>query len=66
LAIRSDTAADNVATLLPLERCRRQSIVAPFAASVTAFAQAPARVPIISGEAFVVTLSRRANPSGAA
>jgi DNA-binding CsgD family transcriptional regulator len=52
LAIPSDTAVGYVATLLPLERGRRQSIMAPFAASVAIFAQDPARVPIMPGEAF--------------
>ena len=52
LAIPSDTAAGYVATLLPVERGRRQSIMAPFAASVAIFAQDPARVPIMPGEAF--------------
>src|SRR5689334_6020594 len=47
LAIPSDTAVGYVATLLPLERGRRQSIMAPFAASVAIFAQDPAHVPIM-------------------
>jgi len=52
LAIPSDSAVGYVATLLPLERGRRQSIMAPFAASVAIFAQDPAQVPIMPGEAF--------------
>ena len=52
LAIPGDAAAGYVATLLPLERGQRQSIMAPFAASVAIFAQDPAQVPVIPGEAF--------------
>jgi DNA-binding CsgD family transcriptional regulator/PAS domain-containing protein len=52
LAIPDGSGAGYVATLLPLERGRRQSIVAPFAASVAVFTQHPADVPIMPGEAF--------------
>jgi DNA-binding CsgD family transcriptional regulator/PAS domain-containing protein len=41
-----------VATLLRLDRGSRQSIMAPFAASVAVFMQEPARVPMMPGEAF--------------
>ena len=41
-----------VATLLRLDRGSRQSLMAPFAASVAIFVQAPARVPMMPGEAF--------------
>ena len=41
-----------VATLLRLDRGSRQSIMAPFAASVAVFVQEPARVPMMPGEAF--------------
>jgi DNA-binding CsgD family transcriptional regulator len=41
-----------VATLLPVDRGRCRSIMAPFAASVAVFAQDPAEVPLMPGEAF--------------
>jgi DNA-binding CsgD family transcriptional regulator/PAS domain-containing protein len=41
-----------VATLLRLDRGSRQSIMAPFAASVAVFMQEPARIPMMPGEAF--------------
>jgi DNA-binding CsgD family transcriptional regulator len=41
-----------VATLLRLDRGSRQSLMAPFAASVAVFVQEPARVPMMAGEAF--------------
>jgi DNA-binding CsgD family transcriptional regulator/PAS domain-containing protein len=41
-----------VATLLPVERGRRQDIVAPFAASVAMFTKDPVQVPLMPGEAF--------------
>ena len=41
-----------VATLLRLDQGSRQSIMAPFAASVAVFVQEPARVPMMPGEAF--------------
>lgn len=52
LALPDANGAGYVATVLPLERGRRQSIVAPFAASVAVFAQDPERVPLMPGEAF--------------
>ena len=52
LAIPDANGAGYVATLLPLERGRRQSIMAPFAASVAIFAQDPAQVPLMPGESF--------------
>ena len=52
LAIPDANGAGYVATLLPLERGRRQSIMAPFAASVAVFAQDPAQVPLMPGESF--------------
>jgi len=52
LAIPDPGGAGYVATLLPLERGRRQSIVAPFAASVALFVQEPAQVAPMPGEAF--------------
>jgi DNA-binding CsgD family transcriptional regulator/PAS domain-containing protein len=52
LAIPDSDGAGYVATLLPLERGRRQNIVAPFAASVAVFTQNPAVAPEMPGEAF--------------
>jgi DNA-binding CsgD family transcriptional regulator len=52
LAIPDANGAGYIATLLPLERGRRQSIMAPFAASVAVFVQDPAQVPVMPGEAF--------------
>jgi len=52
LAIPDGSGAGYVATLLPLERGRRQSIMAPFAAAVAIFVQDPAQVPLMPGEAF--------------
>jgi DNA-binding CsgD family transcriptional regulator len=52
LAIPDDNGVGYVATLLPLERGQRQSIMAPFAASVAIFAQDPAHVPLMPGESF--------------
>jgi DNA-binding CsgD family transcriptional regulator len=52
LAIPDAYGAGYVATLLPIERGRRQNILAPFAASVGIFAQDPAQVPLLPGEAF--------------
>ncbi|HWE20387.1 MAG TPA: LuxR C-terminal-related transcriptional regulator [Hyphomicrobiaceae bacterium] len=52
LAIPDTDGAGYVATLLPLERGRRQSIIAPFAASVAVFTQNPSAVPLMPGEAF--------------
>jgi DNA-binding CsgD family transcriptional regulator/PAS domain-containing protein len=52
LAIPDTNGAGYVATLLPLGRGRRQSIMAPFAASVAIFTQDPAQVPLMPGEAF--------------
>lgn len=52
LAIPDSGGAGYVATLLPLDRGRRQGIAAPFAASVAVFTQDPAEVPVMPGEAF--------------
>jgi len=52
LAIPDPQGDGYVATLLRLDRGSRQSIMAPFAASVAAFVQEPARVPMVPGEAF--------------
>lgn len=52
LALPDANGAGYVATVLPLERGRRQSILAPFAASVAVFAQDPQRGPLMPGEAF--------------
>lgn len=52
LAIPDAGGAGYVATLLPIERGRRQNILAPFAASVGIFAQDPAQAPLLPGEAF--------------
>lgn len=52
LALPDANGAGYVATVLPLERGRRQSILAPFAASVAVFAQDPERVLLMPGEAF--------------
>lgn len=52
LAIPDAGGAGYVATLLSVDRGRRQSIVAPFAASVAVFAQHPAQIPLMPGEAF--------------
>jgi DNA-binding CsgD family transcriptional regulator/PAS domain-containing protein len=52
LAIPDTNGAGYVATLLSLGQGRRQSILAPFAASVAIFAQDPEQVPLMPGEAF--------------
>lgn len=52
LAIPNPGGAGYVATLLPIERGRRQSLLAPFAASVGVFTQDPAEIPLMPGEAF--------------
>jgi DNA-binding CsgD family transcriptional regulator/PAS domain-containing protein len=52
LAIPDAGGGGYVATLLPVEQGRRRSIMAPFAASVAIFAQDPAEVPLMPGEAF--------------
>ena len=52
LAIPDTNGAGYVATLLPLEQGLRQSIMAPFAASVAMFVQDPAQVSLAPGEAF--------------
>lgn len=52
LAFPSASGAGYVATVLPLERGRRRSIMAPFAASAAVFAQDPERTPPMPGEAF--------------
>jgi DNA-binding CsgD family transcriptional regulator/PAS domain-containing protein len=52
LAIPDGDGAGYVATLLPLERARRRSIIEPFSASIAVFTQNPAEVPVMPGEAF--------------
>jgi DNA-binding CsgD family transcriptional regulator/PAS domain-containing protein len=52
LAIPGSSGAGYVATLLPLERGRRQNVMAPFAAAVAVFTQDPAEAPVMPGEAF--------------
>ena len=52
LAISGSDGTGYVATILPVERGRRKSIVAPFAACAAVFVQDPARVPLMPGEAF--------------
>jgi DNA-binding CsgD family transcriptional regulator/PAS domain-containing protein len=52
LAIPDANGVGYVATLLPLERGRRQNIMAPFAASVAVFAQDAAQAHLVPGEAF--------------
>jgi DNA-binding CsgD family transcriptional regulator/PAS domain-containing protein len=52
LPIPDANGAGYVATLLPVERGRRRSIVAPFAASVAVFVQDPQHLPVMPGTAF--------------
>jgi DNA-binding CsgD family transcriptional regulator len=52
LAIPDVGGTGYIATLLPVERGRRESILAPFAASVAVFVQDPVHVPLFPGEAF--------------
>jgi DNA-binding CsgD family transcriptional regulator/PAS domain-containing protein len=52
LSIPDVDGAGYVASLLPLERGRRQSIIAPFAASVAVFIQDPSEAPPMPGAAF--------------
>ena len=52
LAIPDPQGAGYVATLLRLDRGSRQSIMAPFAASVAVFVQEPAHLPMMPGAAF--------------
>ncbi len=52
LALPDVNGAGYVATVLPVERGRRRSILAPFAASVAVFAQNPELVPVMPGAAF--------------
>lgn len=52
MAIAGTDGTGYVATLLPLARGRRQSITAPFAASVAVFVQDPIEIPFMPGEAF--------------
>jgi DNA-binding CsgD family transcriptional regulator/PAS domain-containing protein len=52
LAIPDVDGAGYIATLLPVERGQRSSIVAPFAASVAVFMQDPVEAPLMPGEAF--------------
>ena len=52
LAMPDPDGAGYVATLLPIEAGRRQSIMAPFAASIAVFAQNPAQMSVVPGEAF--------------
>jgi DNA-binding CsgD family transcriptional regulator/PAS domain-containing protein len=51
-AIPDAECAGYLATLLRLDRGSRQSIMAPFAASVAVFVQEPAKLPMMPGEAF--------------
>jgi DNA-binding CsgD family transcriptional regulator len=51
-AIPDAECAGYLATLLRLDSGSRQSIMAPFAASVAVFVQEPAKVPMMPGEAF--------------
>lgn len=52
LALSGPDGTGYVATLLPVERGERKSIVAPFAACVAIFVQDPAQVPLMPCEAF--------------
>jgi DNA-binding CsgD family transcriptional regulator/PAS domain-containing protein len=52
LAVPDASGSGYVATLLPVERGRRQNVIAPFAASVAVFVQEPAQVTLMPGEAF--------------
>ena len=52
LAIPDVDGVGYVATVLPVDRGRRRSIMAPFAPSVAIFAQDPEHVPLMPGEAF--------------
>jgi len=52
LAIPDADGAGYVATVLPVDRGRRRSIMAPFAPSVAIFVQDPEHVPLMPGEAF--------------
>lgn len=52
LAIPDVDGVGYVATVLPVDRGRRRSIMAPFAPSVAIFAQDPAHIPLMPGEAF--------------
>lgn len=52
LAIPDMDGAGYVATLLPVDRGQRHSVLAPFAASVAVFMQDPAQAPLMPGEAF--------------
>jgi DNA-binding CsgD family transcriptional regulator len=52
LAIPDAGGAGYVATVLPVDRGRRRSVMAPFAPSVAIFAQDPEQVPLMPGEAF--------------
>jgi len=52
IAIPGAECAGYVSTLLRLDRGARQSLMAPFAASVAVFMQEPAQVPVMPGEAF--------------
>jgi DNA-binding CsgD family transcriptional regulator/PAS domain-containing protein len=52
LALPEAGGAGYIATVLPLERGRRQTILAPFAASVAVFVQNPERMPLMPAEAF--------------
>ncbi len=52
LAIPDMDGAGYIATLLPVDRGQRRSVLAPFAASVAVFMQDPAEAPLLPGEAF--------------
>jgi DNA-binding CsgD family transcriptional regulator/PAS domain-containing protein len=52
LAIPDMGGAGYIATLLPVDRGQRRSVLAPFAASVAVFMQDSAQAPLMPGEAF--------------
>lgn len=52
VAIPDGAGGGCVATLLPIDRGPRRSILAPFTASVAVFMQDPVRAPLMPGEAF--------------
>ena len=52
LAIPDMDGAGYIATLLPVDRGQRRSVLAPFAASVAVFMQDSAEAPLLPGEAF--------------
>ncbi|MCJ0762179.1 helix-turn-helix transcriptional regulator [Variovorax terrae] len=52
MAIPDGAGGGCVATVLPVDRGRRRSILAPLAASVAVFTQDPVQAPLMPGEAF--------------